>query len=106
MIPQKLYNKIDWQSTYENVITSRFLKRGFVPVVCPTDRDVVVTGLKTCGFRTTDTLRLARIKDTLHIDEILVTDALLTELADNRDIEVLERNLPLIFNSEGELEKL
>jgi hypothetical protein len=104
IIPRKLYEKINWQVTYENVLTSRFVERGFTPIIRDSDRDVVDMGLKTCGFQTKDTLKLVRIKDTLHIDEIYVTDALLPEIRDKDNVEIVERNIPLVFSEKGELQ--
>lgn len=106
VIPKKLYEKIDWKTTYENVLTSRFVERGFTPIIQPTDKEVIETAVKTCGFRTKDTLKLVRIKDTLHIDEIYVTDALLDEMKDNDKIEVVERNVSFTFDEKGELARL
>lgn len=106
IIPKKLYDKIDWQVTYENVLTSRFVERGFTPIIQPTDKDVINTALQTCGFRTKDTLKLARIKDTLHIDEIYVTNPLLDKITNNKNIQIIEKNIPLVFNKGGDLVKI
>lgn len=106
IIPEKLYKKINWQATYENVITSRFVERGFTPIVQATDYDVVNTAISTCGFGTVRTLKLMRIKDTLHIDEIYVTDAMLDEIDDKSKITIVQKNIPLVFNERGDIKKL
>jgi hypothetical protein len=106
IIPRKLYEKIDWHATYENVLTSRFVERGFTPIIQPADYDAVNTAIKTCGYRTLDTLKLVRIKDTLHIDEIYVTDSLLNEIKDSNNVIIVERNIPLQFNERGEIIRL
>jgi hypothetical protein len=106
IIPQSLYDQIDWQSTYENVLTSTFLERGFVPIVRSTDRDVLNTALRTCGCLDFEKLRLLRIRDTLHIDEVYATPALCTEIEENEDVKVLEHGFCLNFNRKGELQRL
>lgn len=106
VIPRRLYEKIDWPVTYENVLTSRFVERGFTPVVQPTDLEALAAAVHTCGYRTRQTLRLARIKDTLHLDEIYVTDPLLEDVRGRAGIEIVQRGIPLRFNEEGELAKL
>jgi hypothetical protein len=106
LIPQRLADKIDWKVTYENVLTSRFVERGFLPVTLPIDRDVVDTALRICGHITEKTLRLIRIRDTLHIDEIFVTDPLWEEVRGNSGIELLEKGIALSFSIDGVLKKL
>jgi hypothetical protein len=106
IIPQSLYDQINWKSTYENVLTSTFLERGFVPIVCPTDRNVLDTALRTCGCLDFKKLRLLRIRDTLHIDEVYATPALCDEIEGREDVKVLARGFCLNFNSKSELQKL
>ncbi|MDR1731531.1 MAG: nickel-dependent lactate racemase [Synergistaceae bacterium] len=106
VIPQSLYDSIDWKATYENVLTSTFLERGFVPIVRPTDREVLDTALRTCGSLDLSKLRLLRIRDTLHIDEVYATPVLCAEMEGRDDVTVVERDLPLDFSDKGELKKL
>jgi len=105
IITKRLQEKIDWDVTYENILTSREVQRGFMPVVQPTDKKAIEAAIFTVGYVPLDQLKLARIKDTLHIDEIYVTDALLAELKGD-NYEVLERGLTLNYDSEGTLPHL
>jgi hypothetical protein len=105
LIPQRLADKIERQPTYENILTSRFLCRGAIPMTLPTDRETIAAGLSCCGCTNPKDLRLARIRDTLHIDEIYVSDALLAELDGNTRTDVLERGIPLEFDKDGALKK-
>jgi hypothetical protein len=106
VIPRSLAEKVDWKATYENVCTSRFLRRGALPVTMDSDRVVIDTALSVCGHATKDTLRMVRIRDTLHIDEIYVSDALLSELAGNTKVKIAERGIPFTFDDCGVMEKL
>jgi hypothetical protein len=106
IVPKSLVNKINWKSTYENVCTSRFLCRGATPVTLDTDRRVIEVGLSACGHANAKTLRMVRIGDTLHIDDIYVTDALLEEVIKNQRVKIVERKIPLIFGENGVLQKL
>ena len=103
---RRLADKIDWKATYENVLTSRFVERGFLPIVQECDRDVVNTALYTCGHVTAETVRFARIRDTLHLGEMYVSDALLADMSGDERIHVLERGLPLCFDGRGDLNLL
>lgn len=106
LIPQSLADKIDRKPTYENVLTSRFLCRGAIPLTLPTDKKTVVAGLSCCGCTNPKDLRLVRIRDTLHIDEIYVSDALLAEREGCTKTEILERGIPLEFDKDGALRKI
>ncbi len=105
LIPQSLKAQIDFKATYENACTSRFLCRAAVPITLPTDRDVVEMGLRCCGCDSMDKRRRVRIRDTLHIDEIYVSHALLEEIKGSEAIEAAE-SVRLCFNPDGSLVKL
>ncbi len=103
LIPRRLYDKVDWAVTYENIVTTRFLRRGFVPVIRETDREVVDTALHASGKTSPENLRLLWISDTLHIDEILVSEALAGELETNDSAEMVESGIRFNFDEAGNL---
>ena len=72
-------DQIDWEATYANVITSGFLQRGFLPIVAKDEEEAISIALRTCGRPADEGCRIVRIKDTLHIDEIEISDALMEE---------------------------
>ena len=49
VITRRLFARIDYESTYGNVITSSFLERGKIPVVAETDREAFEIALRSCG---------------------------------------------------------
>jgi hypothetical protein len=89
IITKRLFNKIDLKITYENVLTSNFLKRGSIPIIADTDRQAVEYALRTCGPIETENARIIRIKNTLELGEIYVSQSILEEVRDNRNIEVI-----------------
>lgn len=103
LIPKRLYDSVNWPVTYENVLTSRFVRRGAAPVTLDTDRAVVAAALRCCGPATPGTLRLARIQNTLHLGEILLSDACARELEQNGRGQILQRNVRLAFGPDGTL---
>jgi hypothetical protein len=86
VITRRLFAEIDYAATYGNVITSSFLDRGKIPVVAETDRDAFDLALRSCGHVPSGRERIVRILDTLHLEEVYVSHALLEELADVRII--------------------
>jgi len=101
LIPKRMYDKIDFGPTYINTITSGFLERGFLPVVVDSDREVVEIGLNcTNRFVTRENARLVFCKNTLFLKELVVSEAILPELAVRGDIEVLGE-AKLEFDGDG-----
>ena len=89
IITKRLFNKIDLKITYENVLTSNFIKRGSIPIIADTDRQAVEYALRTCGPIEPENARIIRIKNTLELGEIYVSQSILEEIRDNRNIEVI-----------------
>ncbi|HWR05597.1 hypothetical protein [Sporomusa sp.] len=81
VITQRLYDKVDFNKTYINTITSGFLERCFVPVVMPTDYEAIQVALKTCGRAVEwDTARMVFVKNTLSLSGLYISPALLCEI--------------------------
>lgn len=100
---RKLAEKIDWKVTNENVITSGFLARGFLPVVAENDRQAVAVAMATCGIPVTDQFRLVRIRDTLHLGDAYVSPALLRELVESGRGEQIGEFAPIQFDEKGNI---
>jgi hypothetical protein len=88
VITKNLYDKINFEVTYKNVATSSFLERGKIPIVAENDHAALLLALRNCGLVGNGTERIIRIKDTLHLDELYVSDALIDELKEDPLIEV------------------
>jgi hypothetical protein len=86
VITRRLFESIDYPSTYANVITSSFLERGKIPVVAETDREAFDIAWRSCGHIAPGRARVVRILDTLHLEEVYVSPAVLEELT---DVEVI-----------------
>lgn len=93
---RRLADKIDWRATNANVATSGFLARGFLPFIAESDREAIALALSTCGPRTPEAIRFARISNTLHLDAIYVSPALLSP-----EMTPLSDPMPLAFDPQG-----
>ena len=98
IITKKLYDKIDIRKTYKNIATSSFLERGKIPFVVDNDLEALILALRNCGTPEPGKERIIRIKDTLHLDEMYVSEAIYNEIKGDPEIEVLSREINL-FNS-------
>ena len=68
------------------------------------DYDALRTALRTCPRIDYAKARIARIRDTLSLNEFEVSAALAESLRDVPDIEILSEPYPLQFDEEGFLE--
>lgn len=71
---RRLVGSIDYTSTYTNVLTTRLWSAGRLPVIMETDREAIETAV---GEVPPDQVRLVRIKNTLHLEELEISEALL-----------------------------
>jgi hypothetical protein len=95
IITRRLFDKIDFSSTYKNIATSSFLERGKIPFITEHDVSALELALRNCGNATPGGERIIRIKDTLHLDELYVSNNILNEIANNPHIEVVAKDIPL-----------
>ncbi|HVK59343.1 MAG TPA: DUF2088 domain-containing protein [Candidatus Kapabacteria bacterium] len=86
IVTRRLADKIDFKTTYTNIITSGFLERGKLPVVADTDRHAFEIALRAAGCREPENARVIRIRDTLHLSNILVSASVLSVMR-NRGLD-------------------
>ena len=103
IITRRLQEGIDFQATYANVFTTTFLNRAYVPVVMESDREAIEAALSVQPLEKTEKARAVRIKNTLDIGEIQISETLLAEFADHPDIEPVGEAVAMEFDGEGRL---
>ncbi|NTU78252.1 MAG: DUF2088 domain-containing protein [Chloroflexales bacterium] len=87
----RLAGKVDFHATYINVLTAGLvgLCKGGLPVTLPTGHDAVATAVKVCGQADPANARLVRIRNTLLLEELLVSAPLLPEVEAHPDLDLL-----------------
>ena len=80
VITMKLFNELDVASTYANVITSMNLDGGAIPIIMNNDHDAIALAVKTVVRVKPEDCRIVRIRNTLHLGEIEVSNAMLEEV--------------------------
>jgi hypothetical protein len=88
LMTRQAYNKIDFQATYENVLTSGFYQRGFLPIVVANEAAGIEYGLRAYGLANRARLRVIKIKNTLRLDELWVSASVLAEIRALERIEM------------------
>jgi hypothetical protein len=77
---RRLADKIDWHATYLNSLTAAQPASARLPVVCANDREALGHALVAAGVERVADARVARIKNTAHIESMVVSTAALATL--------------------------
>ncbi|GIW82075.1 MAG: hypothetical protein KatS3mg105_3882 [Gemmatales bacterium] len=101
----RLIRKIDPIPFRMNTLTSCFLWRAKIPISFPTDRECIEAGLQTCWQPVEDERRVAIIPNTLEVEYLWISEALVDEAKKNEALEVCGELQPLSFDSSGNLDQ-
>lgn len=103
---RRLADKIDWDATMKNVITSTFVQRAMLPLTLPDDRSAVEAALESLGFVQPSDARVIHIKNTLHLTDLQASTAVLPELQQNPTVEVKGEPGEMEFDRRGNLKPI
>ena len=76
---RRLVNKINYQYTYANAFTATITIPVKIPVIMESDRDAILAAIKTCNAAEMSRARIVRVHDTLHLDDMYVSESLLCD---------------------------
>lgn len=76
----RLAARVDLGATYLNSLTTGFLDRGKLPLVMADDRCAIAAALRTLGDPDPDRVRALRVRNTLHLEELWCSPAVLPDL--------------------------
>ena len=102
VVTERLAGSMDRPSTYMNALTSTTPAPVKTPMVMPTDEMAIAAALTMCAGVDPKDARLVRIENTLKLERIWVSEALLGEVENDGRLEVLEAPRPMRFE-EGEI---
>jgi hypothetical protein len=100
---RRLANKINFHYTYTNALTGLSPMRSKTPIIFETDKDAIQGALKTIGLTEPPDAKVARIKNTLDLEYLYASDALLPEIQERTDLEIVSGPHPFEFTDQGDL---
>src|SRR5919202_1270278 len=103
VVTERLASKIDRPSTYLNALTSTTPYPVKLPMVMPNDRMATAAALVMCAGVSPQDARFVRIKNTLKLRRMWVSEALLRAADSSAGLHVIEEPQPLRFDGEGTL---
>ena len=101
---RRLVDKIDMKPTLINCITACAPNGAKIPATYDTDREAIETALSCIGLTPPEKARVIRIKNTLMLGEIEVSEAYLPEVAGRGDLTPLGDPTALPFDAAGVLQ--
>jgi hypothetical protein len=103
VVTRRLFNKIDYEATYINAVTSRGLDYVRIPCIVENDREAVQLALRTCVDNDSKNPRVIRIADSLHTETILISEAMEGEARKNKKLECVSGPEAWPFDKDGNL---
>src|ERR687894_426789 len=103
VVTERLAGAMDRPSTYMNALTSTTPVPVKTPMVMPTDRMAVAAALTMCAGVSPARTRLARVKNTLKLRQMWVSEVLLEEAEKSGPLRVIEGPGPMRFDEHGAL---
>lgn len=94
-ITRKLFDKINLNHTYTNVIASANPEAGKIPIIMENEREAIIAALQCCGRTAVTNPQLVKIKNTLELEEIFVSENLLPRIQSCPNIEITTETVSL-----------
>ena len=107
VVTMRLYRDMDVGATYANVITSMNLDGAAIPIIMNTDKDAIALAVKTVVRVKPEDCRIVRIRNTLDLAEIEVSEPMLAEVKANpENFRIVSPARSFTFDREGTLAPL
>ncbi|MBW2584365.1 MAG: DUF362 domain-containing protein, partial [Deltaproteobacteria bacterium] len=100
---KRLVDKIDTAVTYKNCITGISLEKGAIPMHFANDREAIEVALGSIGLIPSRTSKIVRIKNTLQLEIVGVSESYMEELHPRNDVEILKGPEPMEFDRNNNL---
>jgi hypothetical protein len=100
---RRLFDKIDFNHTYANTLTSRAPASSRIPLIMPSDELAIKAAIQVSGVPDFSRIRMARIPNTGHIREIYVSEALLPDVQLHPNVNAIGPAQELAFDGDGNL---
>jgi hypothetical protein len=99
----RLVRSMNYRATVINCLTAGYPEGAFLPVQLETDREVIDHALAIIGTRRPEEGRVLRIRNTMELEEVEVSEPCLEVREDRTDFTPLEAPRPLAFDAQGNL---
>jgi hypothetical protein len=102
-VHQQVVDGMNVEATVINCMTGNSPSGAMIPIAFPTDQVCISKALETVGLVSPEDARVVRIRDTLHVEEVLVSRAYEKELAARKDLSMVGPPAEMEFDAGGDL---
>lgn len=102
-IARRAREKFDFEQTYPNTLTATLTGGVKIPMTLDTDKEVIQACLKVSGLTDPRSARMARIRNTLSLGLIEISESLALEVQGDPRLKILGPPRDLAFDSRGNL---
>ncbi|RDW18610.1 lactate racemase domain-containing protein [Oceanobacillus chungangensis] len=99
----RLVDKMDREATYANGLTSTVVGPTHISTTLPTDKQAIQAAIKTCNILDFTKAKVVRIKNTLEVSEIEVSESYLDYVKEHANIEQISEPYAFGFDDKGNL---
>ncbi|MBS6735973.1 MAG: DUF2088 domain-containing protein [Clostridiales bacterium] len=99
----RFYNKMDFMATYPNALTSTVFLPVKLAMVLRDDRMAIQAAVKTCNGVTPENVRVVLIRNSLHMNELYLSESFLEQVKATEGMEIVSECEPLPFDADGNL---
>lgn len=98
MTTKAVVDEIIWEKGYANALTSTVIEVIKLPMVLETKELAVKAAVKTCNAFDLNKVKLVRIKNTLDIGEIWISESMMEEAKQNSNLEIISELEELVLD--------
>ncbi len=103
MCHRRVVDEMDMQLVRMNCITAGHIVAAMVPLDFPCDREALRVACQLAGYIDADRVPIQWITDTLHLDEVEISEAYWDAAQQRPDLKILREPTPLAFDHKGDL---
>ena len=100
---KRAFDKLDFDATYPNGFTSTVVSGVKVPVILKNDEQAIKSAIFVCTGIDKLKPKIVRIKNSSHIEEIVISEALVEEAKKHPKMKMLEEPKDVVFDKDGNL---
>lgn len=108
VITKKIFDLIDIEKMYPNCITSTVLASARIPCVVYDDKEAIQLCVKTCTGVKNEEIRVVRIKNSLHIGEVMLSESYYDDVVNGKykGLIALDKPREVVFDECGNICKM
>jgi hypothetical protein len=100
---RRAFEKFDFDQSYPNSLTSTVPLSVKIPMVLKNDKQAIQAAIKTCNVRDPSRVTFARVKNTVSLGEMEISESLAGYASGRSDLEIVSEPYELAFDEMGNL---